>query len=117
MVTALESKPNACIQYDPIDDDYEVEDHTVSDSEDRKDIPDTEPVIRRSSRSRHPPDCYGVYVNLTEIEKELTTPTEALAGSDKDKWKSAMNAEFNSLKSNDVLGADCVPVRLQRYRQ
>ena len=99
MVTGLESKPNAYIQYDLIDDDY---DHIFSDNEEREDIPDPEPVIRRSSRSRNPPDRYGVYVNLTEMEKEPTSVAEALAGSNKDKWKSAMDAEFNSLKSNDV---------------
>ena len=61
-----------------------------------------EPGLRRSGRERRYPDRYGTYVNVADHAIEPATVEEALNGVDKDKWKEAMEAEFKSLKSNDV---------------
>uniref|UniRef100_A0A1X7VWV5 Reverse transcriptase Ty1/copia-type domain-containing protein n=1 Tax=Amphimedon queenslandica TaxID=400682 RepID=A0A1X7VWV5_AMPQE len=61
----------------------------------------TTPTCRRSTRKRKRPDYYGVYINLTEVE-EPTTVSKALTGNNKRQWKSAMDAEYRSLMSNDV---------------
>ena len=75
---------------------------------------DTEPVqttseepsvsgLRRSARSRQPPDFYGIRVNVaSELLNEPTSMTEALASPDKVKWKEAMEKEMESLQKNDV---------------
>ena len=75
---------------------------------------DTEPVqttneepsvsgLRRSSRSRQPPDFYGIRVNVaSEIFDEPTSINEALASPDKRKWTEAMEKEMESLHKNKV---------------
>ena len=75
---------------------------------------DTEPVqttseepsmsgLRRSARSRQPPDFYGIRVNVaSEHLNEPTSMTEALASPNKVKWKEAMEKEMESLHKNDV---------------
>lgn len=60
--------------------------------------------LQRSTRVRKPPDYYGVYINTANSEqtKVPTTVNEALAGDEKEKWKSAMNEELESMERNDV---------------
>ena len=90
------------VQIDLIDDnEFEevVDDSQTTGDDDRTE--ESTPKYRRSTRERKRPDYYGVYINLTEV-KEPTTVHEALTGTDKEKWKSAMNAEYMSLMSNDV---------------
>ena len=58
--------------------------------------------MRRSTRERKRPDFYGTYVNATDSLVEPVTVEEALSSVDKEKWKSAMEAEFKSLQSNEV---------------
>ena len=60
-----------------------------------------EPTIRHSTRARKHPDHYDVWVYVTN-ECELTTVEEALTGADKDKWKNAMDAEYESITSHNV---------------
>ena len=106
-VSGFETKANntsntTYVQFDLVDNDEceEIadEDQTTSDNEDRVE----EPAPRRSTREHKRPDYYGVYVNLAEVGNEPTTVSEALTGSDKEKWKSAMDAEFESLTANHV---------------
>ena len=59
--------------------------------------------LRRSARSRQPPDFYGIRVNVaSELLNEPTSMTEALASPNKVKWKEAMEKEMESLHKNDV---------------
>ena len=58
--------------------------------------------LKRSSRERRRPDFYGTYVNATDSVVESVTVEEALSSVDKKKWKSAMEAEFRFLRSNEV---------------
>ena len=61
-----------------------------------------EPTLRRSTRTCMPPDYYGTYVNVAENVIEPAMVNEALTGDKREKWKEAMEAEFASLKSNEV---------------
>ena len=65
---------------------------------------DSVPVQQRvSTRERQRPDFYGVRVYTTmELEKELTTVTEALQSSEKGQWQEAMRKEMESIQSNEV---------------
>jgi acyl-CoA thioesterase len=78
--------------------------HTDNEVQHTSDIEDEveEPTPRRSTRERKRPDYYGVYINLAEVGNKPTTVAEELTGPDKDKWKSAMEAEYQSLMSNHV---------------
>ena len=59
--------------------------------------------LRRSNRSRQPPDYYGVWVNAVEDQiGEPTTYEEAVSSKDGDKWKRAMEEEMDSIKRNNV---------------
>ena len=61
------------------------------------------PLPRRSERTRHPPDYYGVRVNVaSEQPKKPSTLEEVAASPQKEKWESAMETEMQSLKDNDV---------------
>ena len=71
-------------------------------------------ALRRSSRSRQPPDFYGIRVNVaSEIFDEPTSMTEALASPDKMKWTEAMETEMESLHKNEV----CDLVKLPKDRR
>ena len=59
------------------------------------------PQLRRSTRERRPPDYYGEWVNVA-VENDPTTRKEALAGEDKEKWKTAMEKEMQSMQRNEV---------------
>ena len=64
-------------------------------------IDDTaEPVLRRSVREIHPPDCYAVKVN-TANEKQMDPVSieEAVASPEQSKWLKAMENEVQSLKA------------------
>ena len=62
-----------------------------------------ERTSRRSTRERHPPDYYGIKVNIANnLPKEPLTVKEAVASPDKGEWKTAMEKEMKSLKENDV---------------
>ena len=58
--------------------------------------------LKRSSREGRRPDFYGTYVNATDSVVESVTVEEALSSVDKEKWKSAMEAEFRFFQSNEV---------------
>ena len=68
---------------------------------------ETEPVIRRSQRQTRKPDYYGVQINMTNDSPEPNTVEEALSSPEKELWKEAMTAEFQSLRANQVW--DLVP--------
>ena len=62
-----------------------------------------EPVLRRSTRERRPPDNYGEWVTVADSEgKEPETMKQALSGPSKPKWQEAMEKEMESLHCNDV---------------
>ena len=62
-----------------------------------------EPVVRRSQREKQKPDYYGIWINSAEIvAQEPTTVTDALSGPEKQKWKTAMDKEIQSIRDNDV---------------
>ena len=64
-----------------------------------------EPVLRRSTRERRPPDNYGEWVTVADSEgKEPETVKQALSGPSKPKWQEAMEKEMESLHCNDVWG-------------
>ncbi|MCG8626984.1 MAG: hypothetical protein MJE68_33910, partial [Proteobacteria bacterium] len=58
------------------------------------------PQLRRSNRTRRPPIYYGQQIHLTT---DVPTCVEAINDSiEKERWKSAMQAEMDSLAQNDV---------------
>ena len=58
--------------------------------------------VRRSTRERRQPNCYGRQsTNLTQTQ-EPTSFKEAISSLDQSKWKKAMKTEMSSLKDNDV---------------
>lgn len=59
-------------------------------------------VDGRPARVRRPPNRYGEWVNLTRDNIEPSSVSEALSGSDKKKWQSAMDREMESLMKNEV---------------
>ena len=57
-----------------------------------------EPVLRRSTRERRPPDNYDDWVIVADSEgKEPETMKQALSGPSKPKWQEAMEKEMKSL--------------------
>ena len=64
----------------------------------------TEPVqVRRSERERHRPQYYGMeQTHLSVVPTEPTSFEEAMSGPDCSNWRQAMDAEMQSLNSNDV---------------
>ena len=62
----------------------------------------TEPTVRRSQRETRKPNFYGELVNTAKTVTEPTTVEEAMSCSEKEKWKEAMEAEFQSLQTNQV---------------
>ena len=62
----------------------------------------TEPTVRRSNRETSRPNYYGIWVNSVNTITEPLTVKEALSSSEKENWKGAMQAEFESLHSNKV---------------
>ena len=67
----------------------------------------TEPTVRRSQRETRRPDYYGVWLNSATVINEPNTVNEALSCSEKENWKEAMEAEFQSLNANHIW--DLVP--------
>nr|GEX99073.1 hypothetical protein [Tanacetum cinerariifolium] len=62
--------------------------------------------IRRSTRTRHAPDCMCLYIDAEEHElRDLGEPTNykaALLDPESEKWLNAMNVEMKSMKDNEV---------------
>ncbi|GJZ38934.1 retrotransposon protein, putative, ty1-copia subclass [Tanacetum coccineum] len=62
--------------------------------------------IRRSTRTRHAPDCMCLYIDAEEHELgDLGEPANykaALLDPESDKWLNAMNVEMQSMKDNKV---------------
>ena len=58
----------------------------------------TEPTVRRYNREMSRPDYYGIWVNSVNTITEPLTVKEALSSSEKENWKGAMQAEFESLR-------------------
>ena len=48
------------------------------------------------------PDYYGIWVNSVNTITEPLTVKEPLSSSEKENWKGAMQAKFESLHSNKV---------------
>ena len=60
-----------------------------------------EPVLRQLTREGCHPDRYGVWVNAADVTEPVTVE-DALKRQDSDKWKDAMQEEYESLTSNNV---------------
>ena len=60
------------------------------------------PVRGRPVRDRRPPDMYGEWVNLSQDNPEPSSVCEAMASSNKSKWREAMKKEMESLYENEV---------------
>ena len=60
------------------------------------------PVGGRPVRDRRPPDMYGEWVNLLQDNPEPSSVREAMASSNKSKWREAMKKEMESLYENEV---------------
>ena len=59
--------------------------------------------VRRSTREKHRPDFYGVWVHSVEdVNREPVTVSQTLSGSESQEWKVAMEIEMNSMYKNDV---------------
>nr|GEU54912.1 hypothetical protein [Tanacetum cinerariifolium] len=62
--------------------------------------------IRRSTRTRHAPDCICLYIDAEERELgDLGEPANykaALLDPESEKWLNAMNVEMQSMKDNEV---------------
>ena len=95
----------------PNDDDTITNDEVTNGDESAGDVNQIEAhsdrhaerTSRRSTRERHPPDYYGVKVNVaSDLPKEPLTVEEAVASPDKGEWKTAMEKEMKSLKENEV---------------
>ena len=67
----------------------------------------TEPTVKQSNCETSRSDYYGIWVNFVNTITEPLTVKEALSSSEKENWKRAMQAEFESLRSNQVW--DLVP--------
>ena len=57
---------------------------------------------RRSTRETRQPHYYGVRVYTAAELEEPQSVKEALSGSEKEKWETAMQKEMDSIHSNDV---------------
>ena len=60
------------------------------------------PERGRPVRDRRPPDMYGEWVNLSQDNPEPSSVREAMASSNKSKWRQAMKKEMESLYENEV---------------
>ena len=114
----LDEKEEAAVEIEPIppqivDDEEEENDHreppASADEEDEVEQP------RRSTRTREPPQRYGVQItgdwwrdnnvtcNIGECSpEEPTTVEEALNTPDKEQWKEALESEYNSHVKNNT---------------
>ena len=62
----------------------------------------TESTVRRSQRETRKSNFYGELVNTAKTVSEPTTVEKAISCSEKKKWKEAMEAEFQSVQTNQV---------------
>ena len=67
----------------------------------------TEPPLRRSKRETRRPEFYGESINTAKYSSEPSSVTEAMSCSEHKNWKEAMEAEYQSLCTNQVW--DLVP--------
>ena len=88
----------------------EIEECSSSSEEEERNHPNTdtaelepEVTVRRSTREKHRPDFYGVWVHSAEdVNREPVTVSQALSGSESQEWREAMEIEMNSMYKNDV---------------
>ena len=97
-----QSNPTRYVKIDCFNEDDDLKDNDIRDEpSDIASDHDEEPVPRRSTREGHHPDHYGVWVNAADVTEPVTVE-DALNGQDSDKWKDAMQADYESLTSNNV---------------
>eukprot|EP00795_Rhopilema_esculentum_P003204 gene3204-1519_t len=71
--------------------------------EDRNMDETTEVEVRRSARTRKPPDYYGVRAYIADSELgEPMSAAEARSSPEKKAWEKAMESEMESLKQNEI---------------
>lgn len=77
--------------------------HTNSRASENNDEADqSQSTVRRSARTRQPPDMFGEWVSISQKTNEPTSVSEALMSGDRELWKNAMQEEMNSIHENDV---------------
>ena len=95
-----QSNPTRYVKIDCFNEDDDLKDNDIRDEpSDIASDHDEEPVPQRSTREGHHPDHYGVWVNAADVTEPVTVE-DALNGQDSDKWKDAMQADYESLTSN-----------------
>ena len=89
-----------------LEDDNSLKEETEEQERDNKESTvteeRTEPTVRRYNCEMSRPDYYGIWVNSVNTITEPLIVKEALSSSEKENWKGAMQAEFESLHSNKV---------------
>ena len=87
----------------------EIEECSSSSEEEESNHPNTDTAeepevrVRHSTREKHRPDFYGVWVHSAEdVNREPVTVSQALSGSESQEWRVAMEIEMNSMYKNDV---------------
>jgi hypothetical protein len=77
-----EAKDNGQDESRSVDDDNVQEEVELPERAESED----EPVVRRSTREVHCPNCYGVWVNIANGPGELQTQDKTLKSAENDKW-------------------------------
>ncbi len=92
------------LQCDP---DLTHDDHEASDVAPTEES-EIEPVVRRSTRERHPPDYFRMHSTCLTFQQDPSSFEEATTCSNKSEWIKAMECEIQSLNCHNVW--DVVPL-------
>ncbi len=92
------------LQCDP---DLTHDDHEASDVAPTEES-EIEPVVRRSTRERHPPDYFRMHSTCLTFQQDPSSFEEATTCSNKSEWIKAMECEIQSLNCHNVW--DLVPL-------
>jgi transposase InsO family protein len=86
-----ENSPEATSEGAEVEENVQDELRPVDDVQEEAELPERtesedEPVVRRSTREVHCPNCYGVWVNIANGPGELQTQDKTLKSAENDKW-------------------------------
>ena len=93
-------KKKSYVKIDGSNDELSTEEDVLQ--EESTETNQEEPVVRQSTRDWRCPDYYREWANVADNFNEPSTVEEALSSPDREKWKVAMNTEFECLSSNKV---------------
>lgn len=98
------SSEKECSQNTPLNSIIEIiENENKSEIQSEETDVQTEPELRRSTRTRNAPDRFGEWVySCTGKINEPSNVNEALTGPESVLWKKAMEDELNSIDTNNV---------------